>query len=482
MAAPLNNQMMLSQLATVTDGRLIGIDTSFAAVSIDSRTLVEGELFIALTGPNFDGHAFVAAAEQRGAVALLVEREVESQLPQVVVSDTRHALGQLASAWRSRYRIPLIAVTGSNGKTTVKEMLASILAQSVGNAHGVLATSGNLNNDLGVPLTLMRLNSGHRYAVIEMGANHFGEIRYLTNLTQPTVALINNAGPAHLEGFGDIEGVANAKGEIFEGLGEEGVAVFNADDRYVEVWRGLCTGKTTRTFGISEAADVAATELQLGECGYRFKLNVDNESIDVALQLAGRHNVMNALAAATAALAAGATLQAVRDGLQAVVGVKGRLQLRTGGGGVTVIDDTYNANPASLQAALDVLNDARDGKKILALGDMGELGDQAQALHTQMGRQASAARIDRIFTVGQLARHAADAFGDAAHHFTSQQALIAELRRTLAAADGGVTVLVKGSRTMQMERVVAALLDSNARTSGGLDRGVPQARTVGAEG
>lgn len=482
MSAPLNEQMTLSQLAHITDGQLVGVEASFSAVSIDSRTLVDGELFVALTGPNFDGHAFVAAAEQRGAVALLVEHEVESQLPQVIVEDSRRALGQLGSAWRSRYQIPLISVTGSNGKTTVKEMLAAILNSMPGAHARVLATRGNLNNELGVPLTLMRLNSNHKYAVIEMGANHFGEIRYLTTLTQPTVALVNNAGPAHLEGFGNVEGVANAKGEIFEGLSEDGVAVFNGDDRYVDVWRGLCAGKTTRIFGLTEAADVSASELKLDEHGYRFTLRTGGDSIDIALQLAGRHNVMNALAAAAAALAAGATLQAVRDGLQKVESVKGRLQVCSGNVGVTIIDDTYNANPASLQAALDVLNDAHGGEKVLVLGDMGELGEQAEAHHSRMGRQAFAARIDHLFTVGELAQHASDAFGEEAQHFATLQTLITELRHTIAEAEDGVTLLVKGSRSMQMERVVAALLDEGTQQVSGIDKDVPQAKIVGAGG
>lgn len=476
------DKLSMLQLAKITAGTLHGHDVEFAALSIDSRTLNSGELFVALHGPSFDGHAFVDAAKERGAIALLVAHRVDSDLPQVVVGDTHKALGELAAAWRQCYQIPLIAVTGSNGKTTVKEMLSSILSVMTTRPGSVLATHGNLNNDIGVPLTLMRLNSKHQYAVIEMGANHAGEIRYLTHLAQPTIALINNAGPAHLEGFGDVMGVAQAKGEIFEGLSTAGIAIINADDDYADVWRGLCAGNSYQTFGLSEKADVTASDLQLSDdASYRFRLHAANDAIDIQLPLPGKHNVMNALAASAAALAAGVTLAAVREGLQALGSVGGRLQVKQSITGVTVIDDTYNANPASLQAALDTLDDYGAGEKILVLGDMGELGSLAATLHQQMGEQALSSGIDQLFTVGAQAQYAAQTFGAAANHFATQEALIAALKAAVSTNKNKTIVLVKGSRSMQMERVVAALLETD-RSQGGVGNDVVHARAVGVGG
>jgi len=477
MALVSRDTFSLLQLAQLCGGELRGDDASFSALSIDSRTINDGDLFVALRGPNFDGHAFITAAQQAGAVALLVEHVMDSELPQVIVSDCHRALGELASAWRMQYPIPVIAVTGSNGKTTVKEMLASIL----GRQGKVLATKGNLNNDIGVPLTLMRINREHRYAVIEMGANHPGEIRYLTNLAKPTVAMVNNAGPAHLEGFGDIAGVAKAKGEIFEGLQKGGVAVINADDQYSDVWQMICAEIECKHFGIDNEADISATDLvAVAGAGYRFKLHADSERVEISLPLPGRHNVMNALAASAVAIAAGATLAAVRDGLQSLVDVGGRLQIKQIPAGVTVIDDTYNANPASLQAGLDVLNES-DGERILVLADMSELGDLAVSLHREMGRQASRSGIDRLFTIGDMAQHAAQAFGVSASHFTTQDALVRQLKGVLTASSQPVTVMVKGSRGMKMEHVVAALLEDET-SLGGADKDVVYARAVGVGG
>ncbi len=476
------DKLSMLQLAKITAGTLHGHNAEFAALSIDSRTLNSGELFVALHGPSFDGHAFVDAAKERGAVALLVAHTVDSDLPQVVVADTHKALGELAAAWRLRYQLPLIAVTGSNGKTTVKEMLSSILSVMAAQQGSVLATHGNLNNDIGVPLTLMRLNSKHQYAVIEMGANHTGEIHYLAHLAQPTIALINNAGPAHLEGFGDVKGVAHAKGEIFEGLSTTGIAIFNGDDDYAHVWCDLCADRNYQTFGLSEKADVTASHLQLrDDASYRFRLHAANDVIDIQLPLPGRHNVMNALAASAAALAAGATLTVVRDGLQALGSVGGRLQVKQSIAGVTVIDDTYNANPASLQAALDTLDEYGTGEKILVLGDMGELGTLSASLHQQMGEQALNSGIDQLFTVGAQAQHAAQAFGAAAHYCATQEALIAALKMTVSTNKKKTVVLVKGSRSMQMERVVAALLETH-QSQGGAGKDVVHSRAVGAGG
>ncbi len=469
----------LAQLAKVTMGELRGETCDFSAVSIDSRSINRGELFVALRGPSFDGHAFVDAAQKNGAVALLVEQKIESALPQVIVSDSRRALGDLASAWRMQYQIPVIAVTGSNGKTTVKEMLMAILARE----GKVLATHGNLNNEIGVPLTLLRINSEHRYAVIEMGANHHGEIRYLTTLAKPTVALVNNAGPAHLEGFGDVAGVARAKGEIFEGLPSDGIAIFNVDDEYAATWQALCVNKNRQCFGIESAADVSASDLQqVDGVGYHFKLHVASEVIAITLPLPGRHNVMNALAASTAAIAAGATLEAVQSGLQSLDAVSGRLQLKQSASGVWVVDDTYNANPASLQAGLAVLNEQSTHTKIMVLGDMGELGDLSATLHRAMGEQIRAAGVDQLFTVGSQAQLTAQAFGSEAHHFATQAALIAALKVTLSSAHGAVTVMVKGSRSMKMERVVTALLEVRESSIGGVDNGTVHARVNGVGG
>ncbi len=374
------------------------------------------------------------------------------------MADTRLALGRLASACRAELAIPVLAVTGSNGKTTVKEMLAAILARR----GAVLATRGNLNNDIGVPLTLLRLRPEHRYAVIEMGANHPGEIAYVAGLTAPTVALVTNAGPAHLEGFGSLAGVARAKGEVYQKLATGGVAVINADDPYAGLWRELAADHHQISFGLRADADVhtPAESIQLhihnSSIVMHFVMQTPDGALQLALPLPGRHNVMNALAASAAALAAGAHLDDIKEGLEAMTPVAGRLNMRIGLRGAHVLDDTYNANPASLRAGLDVLA-ACAGEKWLVLGDMGELGSDTADLHVQAGRQARAAGIDRLFTIGVQSRGAAQAFGAAAH-FDSPEALITALRDALHA---GVSVLVKGSRFMHMERIVEALLNGN---------------------
>ncbi len=445
-----------SEIAALLHGQLRGADALISSVSTDSRNLRAGDLFIALHGPNFDGHDYLAAARERGAAAALVSRLQDDALPQIVVADTRLALGRLASVCRAELAIPVLAVTGSNGKTTVKEMLAAILARR----GAVLATRGNLNNDIGVPLTLLRLRPEHRYAVIEMGANHPGEIDYVAGLTAPTVALVTNAGPAHLEGFGSLEGVARAKGEIYQNLAAGGVAVINADDTYAGLWRELAADHHQISFGLRADADVnaPADSIQLhmhnSSCVMHFVMRTPDGELELALPLPGRHNVMNALAASAAALAAGAHLNDIKEGLEAMTAVAGRLHMRIGLRGAHVLDDTYNANPASLQAGLDVLA-ACTGEKWLVLGDMGELGNDTAGLHVRAGEQARAAGIDRLFAIGEQSRGAARAFG-VAQHFDSIEALIAALRGTLHA---GVSVLVKGSRFMHMERVVEALLN-----------------------
>jgi len=440
--------MSLTELATAIDAKLIGEETVFDGVSTDSRALRAGQLFIALRGERFDGHQFLSQVEQRGAAAVMVDTPDLTKLPQLVVGDTRLGLGQLAAAWRQGFDLPLVAVTGSNGKTTVKEMTASIL----GMGGEVLATHGNLNNDIGMPLTLLQLGSEHRAAAIEMGANHPGEIDYLTHIARPTVALITNAGQAHLEGFGSVEGVARAKGEIYAGLGEGGVAVINADDQYADYWRELNQGRRIISFGLEKTADVSA-EIQVGEQGQSLKLYSPLGECPVVLQLPGRHNALNALAASAAAIAAGADLEQVKQGLEAVAAVHGRLQLRPGREGALIIDDTYNANPSSLEVGLEVLT-AHRGKRVLVLGDMGELGPDTAAIHTDMGALARKMGVDALYCVGDHCRAAAEGFGAAAIHFNNKETLISTLAEQMGEE---LTMLVKGSRRMHMEEVVDAL-------------------------
>lgn len=439
---------LLSQAAGWLAAQRQGADVEFQGVSTDSRTIAHGNLFVALRGPNHDGHEHIAMALEKGAVAVLVSQPHTGHIPQIIVDDTRIALGRLAAAWRQQLGLPLAAVTGSNGKTTTKEMMASVLAQ----CGTVLATRGNLNNDIGVPLTLLRLEPSCRYGVIEMGANHAGEIAYLTALTRPDVALITNAAGAHLEGFGSLDGVAKAKGEIFGGLREDGTAVINADDHYSGLWRELSAGRKVLTFAMDSAADVKG-QWQGDADGSRLQVGHGGEQMSIRLAMLGEHNARNALAACAVALALGIDKKAIVAGLEAVQPVGGRLQTRNGLNGARIIDDSYNANPASLLAGLKVLA-ACQGERILALGDMAELGDQAAQLHAEAGSQAAALGIDRIYASGRLSRYAVEAFGGRGEFFERQEDLIEAMRPEL---HEGVTVLVKGSRSSHMERVVEAL-------------------------
>ncbi len=439
---------MLSTAARWLAGRMIGQDIAINGVCSDSRQVDSGSLFIALRGPNHDGHQHVAAAAEAGAVAALVEHPVDCVIPQLIVDDTRLALGQLAHAWRNELGTPLLAVTGSNGKTTVKEMCAAILSQ----AGTTLATRGNLNNDIGVPLTLLRLERGHQFGVIEMGANHPGEISYLTATTRPQVAILNNAAAAHLEGFGSLEGVARAKGEIFEGLAQNGVAIINADDSFAPLWRELSAGHQVITFGLEQKADVTA-RWQGDVFGSRLEVTTPVAELQIDLALPGRHNVMNALAAIAATTALNIDNEQIVRGLESMQAVGGRLQARRGINGATVLDDSYNANPASMGAGIKVLAECR-GQRYLALGDMGELGGEAAELHRQVGDAARDAGIDRLYACGELSHAAAEAFGEQGHFFAQQQQLIEAL---LPEMKSDVTVLVKGSRSSRMERVVEAL-------------------------
>ena len=441
--------MDLREMAQALGGELHGSDIVFTGVCTDTRMIRDGELFVAIEGPNFDGHKFVPEAENKRAAAALVSRAVASNLPQVAVKDTRLGLGTLAGYWRDKFDCPIIAVTGSNGKTTVKEMIGDILR----NNGTVLVSTGNLNNDIGLPLVLCRLREEHQCAVVEMGMNHTGEIDYLSRLARPRVAVITNAAPAHLEGLGSIEAVAEAKAEIFDGLTPDGVAVINADDAFAHLWRRRVADHKCITFGIEQPANVTLDHLNFTDKGSTFTLYTPIGVCDVLLSLSGRHNVMNALAAAAAAVAVGAELDQIQRGLDSAVPVSGRLQTRAGHNGSTLIDDTYNANPKSMSAAMHVLA-ASPGAKILVVGDMKELGDEARAMHTEVGVQAKHAGIDKLLTVGTLSRYAAEGFGEGAHHFENKADLIESLKPVL---DVHTTVLIKGSRGVRMEEVVQAI-------------------------
>lgn len=445
--------MSLTQLQGIAGGVLHG-DASFASVSTDTRSLQPGDLFVALKGPNFNGNEFVGIAAEKRAGAALVSEKVSTSLPCLQVTDTRIALGQLASHVRLQSQARIIALTGSQGKTTVKEMTAAILRQ----AGSVLSTEGNLNNDYGVPLTLLRLEGGHKFAVIELGANAAGEIAYTAALTQPDLAHITCIAPTHVEGFGSLSGVAEAKAEIWQGLHETGVAVLNLDDsnimRNFQPRPGLrvvtisATGKVLADYRLEEWQDK-------GLAGSSFVLQAPQGSVGITLGLPGRHNAANALAAAALALEAGATLAQVQTGLQQMHSVKGRLVIKRGHHHAVILDDTYNASPASFKAAIDVLA-TQQGIRIIAAGDMGELGDLKQSGHREVGAYARACGIEHFYATGTLMKEALAAFGPAAIHAPDCEALGRLLAPQLA---GNVSVLVKGSRSAGMERVVNMLVE-----------------------
>ena len=440
--------MSMQQAAAAVGGQCHGGEATFSSVSIDTRTLAANALYIAIVGEQFDGHQFTAVAQSQGASCVMVESIQKIDIPQLVVQNCRLALGRLACYWREQLRIHVAGITGSNGKTTVKEMTASILAQK----GQVYATKGNLNNDYGVPLTLLALRPEHDFAVVEMGANHPGEIAYLTALAKPDVALVNNAGSAHLAGFGDVRGVAEAKGEIYSGLTDDGVAVINRDDDYAEYWAELCGTKKIFDFSLDNLATVSA-EWKMVPLGSQLQVVTPQGSFDCFLPMPGEHNVRNALAATAVALALNVEIQYIKTGLQAMRPVKGRLQHCEAKKGARLIDDTYNANPNSFKAAIELLA-SYPGKRILVMGDMAELGDDALTLHQNVGRQAQKASIDVLYATGEMSQAAVDCFAGAGQHFSTQKAMIETLQGELAE---GVTVLVKGSRSMMMERVVSAL-------------------------
>ena len=449
----------LAQIAAVTQGRILGgaqaAEQVVNGLTTDTRAIAQGQLFVALAGERFDAHDFLAAAVQAGAAGLLVsdEQRLPAGAPAVLVADTRQALGQLAAAWRAQFTLPLIAVTGSNGKTTTKEMIASILETAYPGA--VLATRGNFNNDIGLPLTLLGLHAGHRAAVVEMGMNQPGEIAYLTQLARPTVALVNNAQRAHLQGMGDLAEIAREKGSIFTGLAAAGVAVFNADDAQSAVWQAQvdAAGQRPLRFAVNQPAEVRGTLTQQG-LDFLLALQTPAGEAQLVLPVPGRHNAVNALAATAACLAAGIALPQVVAGLQSFRGVKGRLQRRQGQQGAQILDDTYNANPDSVRAGIDVLA-STIGKKILVLGDMGEIGEGSHQCHDEIGGYAKSQGVDRLYALGEASAQAVRNFGEGGRHFCNIDKLIAAVQKELAA---DTTVLVKGSRFMRMERVADALV------------------------
>ncbi len=444
----------LSAAAAAMQGDLRGRDRAFTGISTDTRSLREGEMFFALQGPNFDGRDYVGAARDAGAAGAVVAGSVDDALSQIVVEDAKAALGRFAAAWRNQFDATFIGITGSNGKTTLKELVAACLSQKA----TTLATQGNLNNDIGLPLMLSRIDASHRYVVLEMGANHAGEIAYLTALADPDVVVITNAGSAHLEGFGSVKGVSRAKGEILQNASRPDVAVLNADDKYFDYWSSLVTDVRNLSFGFGEDADVRADEIVAGARGTDFVLYLAGESVRVSLPLAGIHNVRNACAAAAVAHAVGIELDAIRAGLESVNPVGGRLEPLRGVNGATLFDDSYNANPISVVAAAEFVA-SLPGESWLVLGDMKELGDDAAELHREVGEAARASGVSRLFAYGDLASNAAEGFGENASWYTSIDALVDELSAALSA---DVSVLVKGSRSMRMERVVDALREPEA--------------------
>ena len=447
--------LRLSHLQAVTGGILHSEDATFSAVSTDTRTLQAGDLFVALKGPNFNGNAFVATAAAKQAAAALVSEAVTAALPLLQVADTRIALGQLGRHNRRLSSARVIALTGSQGKTTVKEMTASILRE----AGTVLSTQGNLNNDYGVPLTLLRLDAGHRFAVVEMGANAGGEIAYTTALAEPDIAHITCVAPTHVEGFGSLQGVARGKAEIWQGLGAGGIAVLNLDDVNVMAQYKPRTGVKAVTISAAgkPEADYRLAALQDdGLAGTRFELQAPQGTVGIRLALPGLHNAANALAAASLALEAGATLLQVREGLASAGSVKGRLVIRRGRNGAVILDDTYNASPSSFKAAIDVLA-TQSGMRIVVAGDMAELGQLAIQSHREVGAYAKARGIDMFYATGALMTEAVTGFGATAVHAEDCAALGALLQPLLGS---NVSVLVKGSRSAGMERVVQLLVDT----------------------
>ncbi|NIF33181.1 UDP-N-acetylmuramoyl-tripeptide--D-alanyl-D-alanine ligase [Enterobacter sp. Cy-643] len=449
-------RVSLKQLESILNGQLHGANADIIDVTTDTRKLTAGCLFVALKGERFDAHDFVADAVKGGAGALLVNRKLDIDVPQLVVADTRLAFGELGAWVRQQVPTRVVALTGSSGKTSVKEMAASILRQ----CGNTLYTAGNLNNDIGVPMTLLRLTPEYDYAVIELGANHQGEIAWTVGLTQPEAALVNNLAAAHLEGFGSLAGVAKAKGEIFTGLAANGTAILNADNNDWLNWQAIIGDRKTWRFSPNAAgSDFTATNIHITSHGTEFTLHTPQGDVDVILPLPGRHNIANSLAATALAMAVGATLEAVKAGLAELKAVPGRLFPIQLAENQLLLDDSYNANVGSMTAAAQVLSEM-PGYRVMVVGDMGELGEEAEACHRQVGEAAKAAGIDRVLSVGVLSKTLSDA-SDVGEHFTDKQAVVARLK-ALIAEHSILTILVKGSRSAAMEEVVRALQEKQA--------------------
>lgn len=445
--------MLLSEAAQALNARLIGNDVRFDSVGTDSRSIDAGQLFVAIKGENFDGNTFAAEAIQKGAAAAMVSDATTAASPVLLVNDTRLALGELAQYWRGKFSAPVVAVTGSNGKTTTKEMLTAILSAAAGGRDKVHATYGNLNNDIGLPLTLLKIKSQHHYVVAEMGMNHLGEIDYLTRLAKPNVAVVINANTAHIGELGSRENIAKAKGEIFAGLGNEGIAVINADSDFADYWRSLNPNRKIVTFGMQAAAEVTASfEERAGTS--LMHLTTPSGKVSVELKVEGVHNIANALAACACAYALGVSNADIAAGLASFGGVYARLERKAAIRGAVLIDDTYNANPDSMRAAIEVLA-KQAGEKILVLGDMGELGADAAAMHFEIGAAAKAAGLKQLYCLGELSQEMVRGFGAGAKHFVAPEAIAEEVIPQL---NSNTTVLIKGSRFMRMERVVKLLM------------------------
>lgn len=465
--------MMMSQIAEVLDAKLLGADVLMTGVSKDTRDIHQGDLYVALKGDRFDGHQFVSEASAAGAVGALVSdistENKSVDIPMVYVDDTRVAMGQLAAHWCSDWKdknsaAKLIGITGSNGKTSVKEMCRKILVDFAGEP-AVLSTKGNLNNDIGLPMMLLELTEKHRFAVMEMGANHVGEIDYLAAIARPDVALVNNVGPAHLEGFGSLENIAKTKAEIYNGLSDDGIAIVNIDDEFSDFWQEYCSVccSNKHIVGFSmrdEKADVYANRIS----GNKYQVVLEKETADLALRVPGKHNVMNALAAIAATRSLGVPLQSIVASLSEFENIHGRLTILSAASGCRVIDDTYNANPLSVSAAIDVLADMQGSETdntVLVLGDMGELGESSETLHAEIGKKAKRAGIKALYATGVLSLNTVNAFADNAYHFQTKDDLINALNNDLT---GSEVVLIKGSRSAAMEKVVEGILTHNNKS------------------
>lgn len=443
--------MQYTQLAKILRGTLIGSDGEFKTIAIDSRTIQNGDCFIAIKGDHFDGHDFIADVAAKNAAVAVVSRDVDGAIPIITVKDTRQALKDIAAFYRNNVAIPVAAITGSCGKTTTRALLENILKQQ-GN---VLASKKSFNNDIGLPLTLLQLHAAHDFAVLEIGTNHPGEIAQLAQLAKPTMATVTMAAPVHLANFDSLSAIAREKGAIFESLTSDGIAVINADDDFADLWKKMAGSRRVITFGRNKKADVSVNSVHLLPNGNtHFVLQLPNQTTEIHLSLLGEHNVMNALAAAAMAYAMHLSIEQIKQGLETVLPEYGRLIEKKGLAGATIIDDSYNANPVSVKAAIQLLVQ-RTADSILVFGDMKELGQTENSLHADIGRFAKKAGLKKLFCYGKLTQETANAFGENAQHFEDHQSLIDTLKPQLTSK---TTVLIKGSRSMKMETVVAALM------------------------